>query len=353
MNPDITAINQAIQNAYKALQSGDKRSARRWAERAAQLAPNHEEPWLILAAVASPHASLAYLERALKINPDSIRASTGLSWAQDRLRSQTPAIQQTPHPPPQATLAQKRALRRRRTNSTTLWMLIGSLMAMILVVFLVAATWLAWPGHFSSVEAFIARSTVVSAPAAISTPTPEPTPSSSSTFTATATGTKTPRPTYTSTPTRTSTPIPTRTPTRKPTKKPTANPPANGAKRIVVSISQQHLYAYQGSVLVYSFVASTGRSNGTLTGNFKILDKIPNAYSAPWGFYMPDWMGIYWAGADLENGIHALPVLTNGQTIWGNEIGKPITYGCVVLQTADEKKLFNWANIGTPVQIVR
>lgn len=104
---------------------------------------------------------------------------------------------------------------------------------------------------------------------------------------------------------------------------------------------------------MYSFVASTGRSNGTLTGNFKILDKIPNAYSAPWGFYMPDWMGIYWAGADLENGIHALPVLTNGQTIWGNEIGKPITYGCVVLQTADEKKLFNWANIGTPVQIVR
>src|SRR5271157_3117730 len=101
MNPDITAINQAIQNAYKALQSGDKRSTRRWAERAAQLDPNREEPWLILAAVASPRASLAYLERALKINPDSRRATTGINWAQDRLRSQTSSIRQTPQPLPQ------------------------------------------------------------------------------------------------------------------------------------------------------------------------------------------------------------------------------------------------------------
>ncbi|MDI6768076.1 MAG: L,D-transpeptidase [Anaerolineales bacterium] len=61
--PDPSSARQAIQNAQKALQAGDKRSARRWAERAASLAPGLEEPWLILAAVASPRASLAYLGR--------------------------------------------------------------------------------------------------------------------------------------------------------------------------------------------------------------------------------------------------------------------------------------------------
>ena len=53
---------------------------------------------------------------------------------------------------------------------------------------------------------------------------------------------------------------------------------AGGKKLIVVSISQQHVYAYQGGTLVYSFVASTGSGNSTRTGTFSILDKIPKAY---------------------------------------------------------------------------
>ena len=43
-----------------------------------------EDPWLILAAVAKPRASIAYLEKALEINPDSPRALAGLQWARQR-----------------------------------------------------------------------------------------------------------------------------------------------------------------------------------------------------------------------------------------------------------------------------
>ena len=121
----------------------------------------------------------------------------------------------------------------------------------------------------------------------------------------------------------------------------------------MVSISEQHVYAYAGDSLVFDFVASTGRGNTTLPGNFHILDKIPNAYSNPWGFWMPYWMGIYWVGSNLENGFHSLPVLYNGQEIWGEAIGTPISYGCVVLLPEDMQRLFNWAELGTPVQIVR
>jgi lipoprotein-anchoring transpeptidase ErfK/SrfK len=63
-------------------------------------------------------------------------------------------------------------------------------------------------------------------------------------------------------------------------------------------------------------------------------------------------MGVYYVGYDLENGFHSLPVLYNGQEIWGDSIGRPITYGCIVLQPGDMKRLYTWADIGTPVQIV-
>ncbi|NLE99632.1 MAG: L,D-transpeptidase, partial [Anaerolineales bacterium] len=62
------------------------------------------------------------------------------------------------------------------------------------------------------------------------------------------------------------------------------------------------------------------------------------------------WLGIYWAGS-IENGIHALPVMSNGQTLWAGYLGRPVSFGCIVLGTADAAALYNWAEIGTPVQI--
>jgi len=80
-------ILQTIAAAKRAMQHGDQRTARRLAERAVTLAPQREEPWLMLAALASPRASLAYLKRALEINPQSQRARQGIHWAVQRLRS--------------------------------------------------------------------------------------------------------------------------------------------------------------------------------------------------------------------------------------------------------------------------
>ena len=76
--------SQALKQAYAALQNGDKHAARYWAQIAVAQLPNLEDPWLILAAVAKPRASLAYLRRALEINPNSPRALAGLEWARQR-----------------------------------------------------------------------------------------------------------------------------------------------------------------------------------------------------------------------------------------------------------------------------
>jgi lipoprotein-anchoring transpeptidase ErfK/SrfK len=129
-------------------------------------------------------------------------------------------------------------------------------------------------------------------------------------------------------------------------------PAGGGSKYILVSISEQHLYAYEGETLIYSFVASTGMNNATRTGTFSVLDKIPNAYGATWNIWMPNWLGIYYAGS-LENGIHALPILPGGARLWAGFLGRPISYGCIVLGVEESQLLYDWADIGTPVEIRR
>jgi lipoprotein-anchoring transpeptidase ErfK/SrfK len=132
---------------------------------------------------------------------------------------------------------------------------------------------------------------------------------------------------------------------------PNDSPPAyNGSKYVLVDISEQHMYVYEGSTLVYSFVSSTGMNNATRVGTFSVLNKIPNAYGATWNIWMPHWLGIYWSGS-LQNGIHALPILPGGGILWAGYLGTPISYGCVVLGTYEAQTLYNWVDIGTPVEI--
>jgi lipoprotein-anchoring transpeptidase ErfK/SrfK len=165
------------------------------------------------------------------------------------------------------------------------------------------------------------------------------------------------KPTYTPTATLTAIPTVTPSPTALPTDIPTientsvpvTQAPDNG-KYILVSISEQHLYAYQDNRLIYSFVASTGMNNATRTGVFQVLDKIPNAYGSTWDLWMPNWMGIYYSGT-LENGIHAQPILSNGVQLWGGYLGTPISYGCVVIGVEEAQLLYNWADVWTTVEI--
>ncbi|MEP6894546.1 MAG: L,D-transpeptidase [Chloroflexota bacterium] len=124
----------------------------------------------------------------------------------------------------------------------------------------------------------------------------------------------------------------------------------SGAKYILVDISEQHMYVYEGDTLVYSFVSSTGMNSATRVGTFAVQSKIPNAYGSTWNIWMPSWLGIYWASG-LENGIHALPILPNGATLWAGFLGRPISYGCVVLGSYEAQLLYDWAEVGTPVEI--
>lgn len=357
MNPDPLSARQALENARQAVREGDRRSARRWAGKAAALLPHLEEPWLILAGVASPRASVAYLERALRINPGSERARRGLEWARERLKQEKAAQPRDAAAKEPETGGRLPVRARAESLPATVpafkspprkslarphWSFAAA--ALLLVCVLVAAVF--WPGQASPARALFGE--VQSTPvlgAAVDVDKPTYTPTFTSTFTPTATFTSTPTFTATFTPTQTftptNTPLPTNTPFLPATEAPT-RVSSGGVRWIDVDLSDQMLYAYEGNTIVASFLVSTGvPAFPTVVGQFRIYIKLESTLMAGDGYYLPNvpYTMYFYKGY----GIHG--------TYWHSNFGHPMSHGCVNMYTPDSEWLFYWAPLGTLVNV--
>lgn len=125
-------------------------------------------------------------------------------------------------------------------------------------------------------------------------------------------------------------------------------------KRIVISISRQRLWTFENGVQRDEYVISTGVADSpTQPGVFQVQTHVSNAYASVWDLYMPHFLGIYEAWPDFMNGIHGLPTLSNGQRLWENVLGRPASYGCIILPLAAAEDLYHWAEEGVVVAIER
>ncbi len=123
-------------------------------------------------------------------------------------------------------------------------------------------------------------------------------------------------------------------------------------KRIVISISDQRMRTYQDGALLNEYVISTGiPSSPTQPGVYQIQSHIENAYASNWNLWMPDFLGIYEAVPGFWNGIHGLPMLSSGVRLWANVLGRPASYGCIILNLQNASTVYNWAQDGVVVQI--
>jgi len=123
-------------------------------------------------------------------------------------------------------------------------------------------------------------------------------------------------------------------------------------RKIVIDLSDQMFYCYEGGQLVRSFITSTGKSSTpTKMGNFEVQTKLEWAYGGAQGmtWAMPYWLGIYYAGS-TQNGIHGLPYI-NGVKESPSVLGHPGSFGCIRLSDEAIIWVYNWADIGTPVEI--
>ena len=374
--PDLKPVQDLITQAYQALKIGDRPEARRLADMASRLAPDIEDAWLILAALGTLDESLKYLRRALEINPDSSRARKGMHWAIQRQRTST-------KPAPGTSLPEKASEETKPMDVTVLptrivedngpvrqtqpikpvskkffpvsrvipWVL--SLVILFLAVIIITA--------FSTSLNASARNFSGQRPVgALSKPSLTASATATATNTPTETSTSTPSLTPTRTPTRT--PKPTRTPTRTPrpthTPQPTEvissntshnkityNPPSNVSREgrwVDVDLTHQAAYAYEGSRVVRSFLVSTGTwQHPTVTGQFHIYVKYRYANMKGPGYNLPNvpYVMYFYDGYGLHG------------TYWHHNFGHPMSHGCINFSIPDAAWLFNFASVGTLVNI--
>jgi LysM repeat protein len=125
-------------------------------------------------------------------------------------------------------------------------------------------------------------------------------------------------------------------------------------KRIVVNITKQKMWDYENGKVKWEWQASTGiRSSPTNPGVFQIQTHEPNAYAANWNLWMPYFMGIYRPVpiSNFMNGFHGFPKRGGTQLLWTDDLGHPVTYGCILVSSENAKTLFDWAEEGTVVVI--
>ena len=314
---------EALRAAHEALGRGDKVEARRQARLAAKLLPNMEEPWLYMAAAADTKAGLAYLARALEINPRSKPAKKAIRWMIRRLPASERKQALRAANLPSVQLLPLEVLSPRRLFSPRI-----ALPALIL-----AAVTGAWLG---GQPADALEPQTASGPVAKATLTNTPTP------TPTATNTPTPTPT----PTQTFTPSPTPSPTKRPSVSweysTDPNELADEGRWIDVDLSEQKVTAYDGASQVRSFIVSTGTAqHPTVTGQFRVWIKLSSTPMAGPGYYLPGvpWTMYFYRGYALHG------------TYWHSNFGTPMSHGCVNLTIAEAEWLYNFAAVGTLVNV--
>jgi lipoprotein-anchoring transpeptidase ErfK/SrfK len=125
-------------------------------------------------------------------------------------------------------------------------------------------------------------------------------------------------------------------------------------KRIIVSISQQTVQVFENGALKWDWPASTGiTSSPTAPGIFQVQTHSDNAYAANWDLWMPNFMGIYRPvpGSDFMNGFHGFPTRDGYNLLWTNNLGGPVTYGCILISNENAQALYEWAEDGVVVEI--
>lgn len=133
-------------------------------------------------------------------------------------------------------------------------------------------------------------------------------------------------------------------------------------KRIVVDLDRQLLVAFENGQEVFRWSISSGKDEApTSPGVYQILSQDELAFGSSYtlcsDFACGQWkmywfMGIYEVSPGLMNGFHGAVELPNGAYLGGGNVGEPYTFGCVMSENGNAQTLYEWAEIGTMVEII-
>lgn len=325
-----SSINLLLREAETAARAGQTGLARRRLHAVVQLDPHNVAALLWLTWLdEDPRARQAYARRALACDPHNASALAAADWARN-----TVAPSRVRGPSPKETI---RAARRRW------WSRVAAALATCLLVATAAGASAPILRH-----ALPALAAPIPSAAPMTATTAEPSP--------TAASTRMPIPTWTPTPTAlpTGTPTPAppptaisrpATPTEQPAPQPSGLPPSafhRDVRWIDVDLTQQRLVAYEGQEPVREMLVSTGTADTpTPTGLYRIRIKMRYDDMDGPDYHLPrvPYVLYFHRGYSLHG------------TYWHSNFGHPMSHGCVNLPTVHAKWLYDWADLGTLVNI--
>ena len=133
-------------------------------------------------------------------------------------------------------------------------------------------------------------------------------------------------------------------------------------KRIIVDLTYQRLTAYENGRPVFNWSIATGlKDNPTSPGIYQILTHDEIAHGSSFnlcgaqgcGQWKMNWfMGVYEVRPGLMNGFHGAVELPNGSYLNNGLVGVPATFGCVMSVDDNARSLYDWAEVGTLVEII-
>jgi len=121
---------------------------------------------------------------------------------------------------------------------------------------------------------------------------------------------------------------------------------APGERWIDVSLNAQTLVAYEGNTPVYNSLVSSGTQDfPTITGQYRTFMKYEtqdmNGYAIGYDYYLQDVPYVmYFFGNFAIHGAY-----------WHHNFGVPMSHGCINVSPVDAGWLYNWAPVGTTVNI--
>lgn len=315
--------------------------ARRLLHQAVELEPTNHTLWLWLARCA-PTASqaLSYLARAEQLQPSDPRVPKMHDWIKKRF---SPTVQETAASLPQTPNTQRR-------RPTILF-----IMALLLLFPLGIAGWSQLGNPFATASAAPTPAAALVQPlpsATVPAPTATPTAVQIAAKPVSSQSDSDPAPTWTITPTPSPTPTPTPTilPTFVSSSAYTSNIRPSGVEAderwIDVNLTTQVLTAYEGDTAVFSTYISSGTwDHPTVVGQFRVWHRTRSqtmdGTRLGYDYYLENVPYVMYFFEDYA--IHG--------TYWHSNFGTPMSHGCVNMETSEARWLYEWASLGTLVNV--
>ena len=123
---------------------------------------------------------------------------------------------------------------------------------------------------------------------------------------------------------------------------PSAQPGRYSGRYIDINLSEQKLYAFEGTKLVNEFLISSGkRGYETPTGEYSVWLKVRSQTMDGPDYYLPNVQWISYFNGEIA--VHG--------TYWHNNFGTPMSHGCINASNDNAQWVYEWDEVGTPVYV--